>query len=260
MTFYSELYAKLKLNDLPRSYYILGKILLIKLKPGLMRYRKKIGKAILELRPYIHSVVLEKDIRGKTRKPRVEVIAGCKDTETIHNEHGCRFALDVAKVMWSKGNKFEKQRIVGLVKPDETVIDMFAGIGYFTIFLAKKARKVYAIDLNPDAIHYLTRNVWLNKVEDKVEVLEGDCRDFAPILYDTADRIVMGYLFDTEKFLPAALKMLKKNGVIHFHRNVKEGENIEDKINRLGLKIISKKIVKSYSPKVWHMVYDLKKA
>ncbi len=258
MSFYSELCDKLKIEDLPRSYNILGDILLVRLKPSLYKDRKKIGKTILDIRPYIRSVVLEKGIRGKTRKPNIEVIAGSKNTETVHNEYGCKFALDVGRVMWSKGNKSEKQRIVRLARPSRVVVDMFAGIGYFSIFLAKKVKKVYSIELNPDAIRYLTKNAWMNKVENKIEILEGDCKDYAPMLYGVADRVVMGYLYDTEKYLPYAKKILKKNGVIHFHRNVKEGENFEEKIKKIGLKIIRKKKVKSYSPRVWHMVYDLK--
>ncbi len=260
MAFYSKLKSKLKskldskkLDLLPRSYQILGKILIIKLKPELLRHRKIIGNAILEILPYIHTVVLEKSISGTKRKPKTEVIAGSKNTETLHKEHGAKFLLDVSHIMWSKGNKKERERMLRSVKQGEIVVDMFAGIGYWSIYLAKKAKKVYSIDINPKAIEYLTKNAFLNKVEHKIEVLEGDCRDFASLL--KADSVVMGYLYDTEKFLPAALKMCKKGGVIHFHRNI--GEN-EVKFPK-NVKILRKIKVKSYAPKVWHVVYDLKK-
>ena len=142
------------------------------------------------------------------------------------------------------------------VKSGEIVVDMFAGIGYWSIFLAKKAKKVYSIDLNPNAIKYLRKNAWLNKVESKIEILEGDCTDFAPILYGVADRIVIGHLYETEDYLPFALKMLKPKGIIHFHRNVGEKDKIKFPKN---IKVLRKRKIKSYAPKVWHMVYDLKK-
>ena len=140
---------------------------------------------------------------------------------------------------------------------------MFAGIGYFSIFLAKysKPKKIYAIDINPKAIEYLRKNVWLNKVENKIEVLEGDCKKFSKILENTADRIVMGYLFKTEKFLPYALKIAKNNAIIHFHRTVKEEEinEIKEKIRKkFNVKVLRTKKVKSYAPKIWHVVLDLK--
>ncbi|NIO44028.1 MAG: class I SAM-dependent methyltransferase family protein, partial [Candidatus Aenigmarchaeota archaeon] len=71
------------------------------------------------------------------RKPKVEVIAGCKKTQTLHQEHKCKFLLDVSDIMWSQGNKNERIRLIKTVKSKETIVDMFAGIGYFSIFLAK---------------------------------------------------------------------------------------------------------------------------
>jgi tRNA wybutosine-synthesizing protein 2 len=142
---------------------------------------------------------------------------------------------------------------------------MFAGIGYFSIFIAKysKPKKIYAIDINPKAVEYLRKNIWLNNVEDKIEILQGDCRRFFKVLENTADRIIMGYLFETEKFLPFALKIAKNGCVIHFHRIAKENEI--DKLRQKIIEISKNKIkvlkvikVKSYAPKIWHYVFDLK--
>ena len=263
MSFYTKLTEKLKnnipskdLNLAPRSYFILGKILIVRLKPELYKHRKKIGKVILELLPYVNTVVLERSIQGVKRKPKIEIIAGIKNTETLHKEHGAKFLLDVSKVMWSKGNKKEKEIMMKSVKHNETVVDMFAGIGYWSIFLAKKAKKVYSIDINPTALRYLRENSFLNKVENKIEILEGDCRDYSDLLKNQADRIVMGHLYDTEKFLPSALKIAKKGAIIHFHRNVKQGDEIKFP---KSVKVLRKRKIKSYAPKIWHVVYDLKK-
>ena len=80
----------------------------------------------------VKTVVKLGNITGKKREPEIEIIAGSQ-TETIHKENGCKFKLDVAKVMWSKGNVNERLRIAKLIKDNERVLDMFAGIGYFTI-------------------------------------------------------------------------------------------------------------------------------
>lgn len=255
-------------GELPRGYQILGRILLIKLRPGLLKHRKAIGKAILEMFPYIKTVCLTKDISGAERRPKIEVIAGARDTNTLHREHGCQFLLDVSKVMWSQGNKEEKLRMVRIVKPGEIVVDMFAGIGYFTVIIAKhsKPKKIYAIDINPEALKFLRRNVWLNGVESKVEILQGDCRKFSSLLKGTADRVIMGYLFKTEKFLPYAFKIAKKSAFIHMHRTAKLEEIAElkkkivsiGKKNRVKVKIVNVNEVKSYAPKIVHVVFDLK--
>ncbi len=281
MSFYSKLKNELKgsieerlLEILPRSYQLIGKVLVIKLRPELLKYKKEIGEAIIKILPYVHTVCLLKRIKSETRKPEIEIIGGCKvkrpapSTQTLHKEHGCEFLLDVSEVMWSKGNKEERKRLIKLVKKNEIIVDMFAGIGYFSIFIAKycKPKKIYAIDINPKASEYLRKNVWLNGVESKIEILEGDCRKFSKILENIADRIIMGYLFQTEKFFPYALKIAKKNCVIHFHRIAKkeEIEKIVERLVNIGkkkkckVKVIKMKKVKSYSPKVWHFVLDLK--
>jgi tRNA wybutosine-synthesizing protein 2 len=275
MTFNDKLRSRLKdklngkeIGYLPKGYQIIGNILLIKLDKRLIKHRKLIGKTIMVILPYIHTICLIKDIRGKVRKPEIEVIAGCGKTQTMNKEHGCKFLLDVSDIMWSQGNKNEKIRLTKMTKPGEIIVDMFAGIGYFSIILAKycQPKKIYAIDINPKAVEYLRKNIWLNDVEDKIEILQGDCRKFATLLENTADRIIMGYLFDTEKFLPYALRIAKNNAVIHFHRTVKEEEinafgkrliriGIENKVKIKVLKITK---VKSYAPKIWHLVYDLK--
>ena len=292
MSFYTNLsnhlegkIPKSKLTSLPRSYNILGKILILKLKPSLYTHRKKIGKTILEILPSLRTVALQKTISGKTRKPKIMIIAGEKVTKTIQKEHGCSFFMDIKDIMWSKGNKAEKIRMKKLVKPRETVVDMFAGIGYFTIIIAKycKPKKIYAIDINPKASDYMERNILLNKLKN-IEILKGNCKDFAEILKNSADRIIMGH-FEAEKFLPSALKIAKKGASIHLHKLLPEKdtknkeiilENIihniseykkqkyhkihssQKLINKNKIKILKIQKVKSYAPGILHVVVDIR--
>ena len=48
-------------------------------------------------------------------------------------EQGIRQSFDLTKVMFSRGNITEKIRFGHLVQPSEKVLDMYAGIGYFTL-------------------------------------------------------------------------------------------------------------------------------
>ena len=83
-----------------------------------------------------------------------------------HIDNGIRYTYDVTKNMFSKGNISEKLRIAKFDCEDEVVVDMFAGIGYFTLpYLVKaKAKTVYACDWNPDAVSFLRHNLHVNKV------------------------------------------------------------------------------------------------
>jgi len=275
MSFHSKLKERLKnklpkslLKDLPHSYFLVGDVLTIKLTKSLYKYRRKIGSAILDIIPYARSVLLIKSINEAQRTPKTEVIAGSKKTETIHKEHGCLFALDPAKIMWSKGNKAERARMARLAHQKEKVIDMFAGVGYWTIPIAKhaKVKSIVAVDINPVAVRYLKKNISLNKLEN-VKVLKADCSKLGEKLENSADRIIMGYLENTERFLPAALKMAKPKAVIHFHDICKE-EHIPARLDKLKdiaaknghfLDVLDIQQIKGYAPKIYHFVYDLQK-
>lgn len=273
MTFHKQISSALgkKLSEkqadaLPRGYSGVGDILVLRLKKELMGKRKEIGAAVLKLLPQFRTVVLEKGINGTTRKPRMEVLSGKKSLETVHREHGCVFKLDLSKAMWSGGNKGERARLAGMIKPNEKVVDMFAGIGYWTLPVAKKARQVTAIDVNPAAIAMLKENLKLNRLSHKVTVLKGDCRDISEELAGTADRVISGWLDDSLVFFPSALKMAKKGGIIHYHEALPidqveaRTEELKDVASAYGraLKVLDVQHVKSMSPSKQHLVFDLK--
>lgn len=237
---------------------LIGDILVVKKEPEDL-------DEIIKL-PYINRVVKLGKIYGQKREPDVEMIYG-EGTETIHKENYCKFKFDVAKIMWSKGNTGERLRMSKLPESHETIIDMFAGIGYFTIPMAvhSKPKKIFAIEINPVSYNYLCENIKLNKVEDIVEPILGDCslQDFDHV----ADRILMGYIGGTNLYLDSAMQYLKEGGIIHYHestpeailfeRPVKRVENAAKKVNRT-IEVLNKRSIKKYSPGVHHTVVDIK--
>lgn len=219
-------------------------------------------KAFLEI-PGVNRVVKLGRIKGLKREPEVDVLLG-EGTETIHKENHCLFKLDVSRIMWSKGNTTERKRIAELVKEGETVVDLFSGIGYFSIPIAvhSSVEKIYSIEINPTAYNYLCQNISLNKVSNIIEPLSGDCRDLAP--KGVADRVLMGYIGNTHHYLDLALEALKNDGgVIHYHESVPDKLKFIRPVNRIKeaadgheVKILQKKIIKKYSPGVYHVVVD----
>jgi len=269
MKFTKILAEKININEklLPHSYQRIGDILLIKLKHDVLKRRFDIGSALLLMYPYIKTVCLIKGIQNEFRKPKIEVISG-SETKTVHKEHGILYKLDVSKIMFSKGNLFERQRLIKQIKPNETIVDMFAGIGYFSLGLAKfsKAKIIYAIEKNPSAFKLLKENIELNKI-DNIKPVYGDCRQVArqKKFQNIADRIVMGYLPKTYKFLLSAFLFLKPEGIIHYHDTFVKDELWEKPVkilngfvekNSCKIKILSKRVVKSYAPNVEHVVID----
>lgn len=200
-------------------------------------------------------------IYGTKREPVIKLLYG-NDTETINKENGCLFKLDLKKVMWSKGNNNERIRIAKLVEDNETVIDMFAGIGYFSIPIGvhSNAKQIYSIEINPNSFHYLKENIKLNKISNITPLL-GDCINITPDY--KADRIIMGYVKTTHHYLKVAIDSLNKGGVIHYHETVPEKLMDIRPINRIKelagdrqVEFLKLNKVKKYSLGVFHVVCD----
>jgi tRNA (guanine37-N1)-methyltransferase len=161
-------------------------------------------------------------VEGVFRTRRLENIAGEHRQETLHTENTCRFMLDLESVYFNPRLAGERRRVASLAaqtgKP-ENVIDMFAGVGPFAIQIAKRAPQshITAIDINPDAIRYLRKNVDLNHVHN-VDAVVGDVRMLHTQFKNTADRIIMNLPKSAYLFLREALSMLKhEGGIIHFY-------------------------------------------
>lgn len=202
-------------------------------------------------------------IYGTKREPVIKLLYG-NDTETINKENGCLFKLDLKKVMWSKGNNNERIRIAKLVEDNETVIYMFAGIGYFSIPIGvhSNAKQIYSIEINPNSFHYLKENIKLNKISNITPLL-GDCINITPDY--KADRIIMGYVKTTHHYLKVAIDSLNKGGVIHYHETVPEKLMDIRPINRIKelagdrqVEFLKLNKVKKYSPGVFHVVCDVR--
>jgi tRNA wybutosine-synthesizing protein 2 len=247
------------------GFQIIGDIAI--LKAGLSKNEAQPqAQKILKTLPRIRSVYMYSGaVSGELRTPRVSHVAGRKNPVTVHKENGCLYRLDIQKVMFSKGNVSERARLPPLVKPGETITDMFAGIGYFSLPLGKSspAGKIYSIELNPVSFRFLKENVKLNHLEGKIIPIKGDCRKVK--VPEKADRIVMGYLPKTYEFLPAAFRLLKPNGIIHYHDSFRK-EDLWEKTERIIREYsqksgfypvrMEKRVVKQYAPGIFHVVID----
>jgi len=251
---------------LPTGYQLVGDIAVLNLHPSLRQHFPIIGEVAKKELKAASVCARTGPVLGELRQPQVELIAG-KKTETTHTENGVFYHLDLSKVMFSKGNVSERGRLAAVVRKGETVVDMFAGIGYFSLPIAKTGnpRMVYAIELNPIAMDFLKQNIRLNNLVGKITPILGDSRKVP--MGSVADRVIMGYLPETWRYLEAALSYLKpEGGTIHYH-DVYPKESLWDEPTEMlekhafkyGLRLqraSNKKIVKQYSPGKCHIVID----
>ncbi|WP_121820950.1 class I SAM-dependent methyltransferase [Halostella salina] len=253
----------------PGSWSVVGSVILVTFDD--CPRESEVGEALLELHGAADTVVASEGVSGERREPSVRVVAGDGDTETVHTEHGTRYALDLAEVMFSPGNKAERARMGDAISPGERVFDMFAGIGYFTLPMARAGAHVTAAEINPTAFRYLTENAVLNDVQDRVSPYRADCRD----VETTADRVVMGYYDATEptedadgptyEYLDAALAALESGGVVHVHDACPEALLWDRPVSRIEaaaaergreVEVLDRRRVKSHSEGVAHVVVD----
>ncbi|MEM2460097.1 MAG: class I SAM-dependent methyltransferase family protein [Candidatus Hadarchaeales archaeon] len=253
-----------ELERLPRGFQRIGHVAILSLPPELWERRREIGEALLGKNGIRTVAVKVGGMEGRERRPRLEVVAGDRETVTLHREHGCFFKLDPLKVMFSPGNLYERGRIPRLVQPGEVVVDLFAGVGQFSLPIAKLARpsRVYAVELNPVAYGYLCENIRLNGLGGVVVPILGDCEQVAP--RGVADRVILGILHVTHRYLPLAGQVLKPSGgTIHYHESVPVSLHRVRPVRRVReafpgreVEILGVRKVKGYAPGVVHVVVD----
>jgi tRNA wybutosine-synthesizing protein 2 len=190
---------------------------------------------------------------GEMRIPDIVLLYG-EVSDTIHKESGLLYHLNPTKVMFSQGNREEKRRIANLVKPGEQICDMFAGIGYFTLPMAKAGGFIHALEINPDAVHYLEKNVRENALDSRIRITMGDCRK---TITGTYDRIHMGY-YEAAGFLDAALAHVKSGTVLHVHGIGDNTTEIQEHLKTFGLTAtLAHRIIKKIGPGKVHTVTDV---
>ncbi|MEM3851515.1 MAG: class I SAM-dependent methyltransferase family protein [Methanomassiliicoccales archaeon] len=231
---------------LPSSFDIIGSKALIRLPAELRPYEGEIGEAIMEVHRSVDGVFEEMAVGGAFRTRKIRHIAGAETTETTVRESGLIFKTDIAKTFFSPRLAAERNRVLMSAGISERVLDMFAGVGPFSIALASKASSVLAADINPYAVSYAKENVKLNR-RGNVRVVLRDAREIEDCEFD---RIIMNLPLWGISFLEHAMKLLATNGSIHYYELVEERRLNEWKkaFERRGLTPFNLRKVKSYSP------------
>ncbi len=247
-------------ESLITSFDIIGGIAILEIPEQLQAKEKEIANAVMQVHPHLKSVFSKLSaMEGKFRVRRLRHLAGEKKTETIYREHGYRFMLDVSKVYFSVRLSHERKRISELVKENEDVLVMFAGVGPFAVVIAKNHpdARVTAIELNPDAVKYMKENVQLNRCSN-IEVIEADAgkHDYRKQF----DRIIMPLPKSAHEFMDVAKRIAKPGAMIHYYSIAGSDDpaaNAMKKIDSSGLTLISSRIVKPYSADMVQIVLDL---
>ena len=257
-------------KDLVSAFDQIGDIIIVRIPDSLISKKKIIGKALLEQVKTAKSVFHQSSpVEGDFRTRNLELIEGDEKTETEYKENGCRFIVDVEKAFFSPRLSTERERISNLVNDNDVIINMFGGVGMFSLLAAKKKScTVYNIDINPVASKLCEENIKLNKLKGKVISLNGDAtKIIKEQLQDKADRVLMLLPERSDEFLDTAISSLKKNGVIHYYSHI-HAEKKQDapklseehflNINKIQADILDSRVVRPVGPRFYQTVVDIK--
>ena len=257
-------------KDLVSAFDQIGDIIIVRIPDSLISKKKIIGKALLEQVKTAKTVFHQSSpVDGDFRTRNLELIEGDEKTETEYRENGCRFIVDVEKAFFSPRLSTERERIANLVNDNDVIINMFGGVGMFSLLAAKKKScTVYNIDINPVASKLCEENIKLNKLKGSVISLNGDATEIIKEqLQDKADRVLMLLPERSDEFLDTAISSLKKNGVIHYYSHI-HAEKKQDapklsedhflNINKIQADILDSRVVRPVGPRFYQTVVDIK--
>ena len=230
-----------ELGKVCNSFDIVGDIAIIRLPSASSVTAQTVADAIMSRHKNVKTVLLQASpVSGDLRLRRLMHVAGQNKTRTIHREFGCLFSFDATKCYFSPRLSYERMRIAKMVEPNEKIVNMFAGVGCFSIVVAKhsKPSRVFSIDLNETAFDIMQENIRMNRVYDKVFPFLGDSREIIHNrLPDLADRVLMPLPAKALEYLPYAISALKKSGGwIHYY-DFEHAAKIDRYVERLKSKL-----------------------
>ncbi|MCL2712173.1 MAG: class I SAM-dependent methyltransferase family protein [Methanomassiliicoccaceae archaeon] len=252
---------------LPNSYDVIGDIAIVRFPDELILYASSIGDALLRTQSSLRAVMIDLGVKGELRVREIRMIAGSGSSETEHKEFGVTMMVDPSKAYFNPRLSTERMRIASLVKDNEIVIDMFAGVAPFPLVIAKHSKPsvIYSVDLNKDAFDMMQRNIKLNRASNIIPM----CGDSGKIIKGlrSADRIIMNLPQTSEMFLSDALSNLRNGGTVHLHKIMERSSSDETasklvaEMKEKGHNIHIQRMaeLKTYSPTMSVYVLDIVK-
>ncbi|OPY51227.1 MAG: tRNA (guanine(37)-N1)-methyltransferase Trm5b [Methanosaeta sp. PtaU1.Bin060] len=242
------------------SYEVVGDIAIVEPERA-----EAVADVLLSICKPVRAVIAPvSDVEGEFRTRRFRHVAGERRTVTLHREHGLRYRVDLENAYFTPRLGTERLRIARLVRPGDNILDMFAGVGPFSLLLAKRGARVIAIDKNPAAVFLLRENARLNKVKE-IEILEGDAAALALRYEKTADHVIMNLPQTASQFLVPAMRAVRLGGIVHYYAIAPEEDLYKDEalIKKtaadLGTsaEILYRGVVRSYAPRRYNVVMDI---
>jgi tRNA (guanine37-N1)-methyltransferase len=228
------------------------------------------GEALVEAdNGIVTSLRVESPVEGRERTRQMSHVAGERKTTTVHREYGREFVVDLTEVYFTPRLAEERERVASQVVEGETVFDMFAGVGPFTVAASESGAEVVASDINTHAVELLRENAERNGVADRVVAYNEDARLVADRVGDNdgADRVYMNLPHTADEFLDAACEAAHEGCVVHYYDIRHEDDLFDGAVEEIreaaekagyGVEVLERVVVRSYAPYDYNVCIDFR--
>jgi tRNA (guanine37-N1)-methyltransferase len=256
------------------SYDVVGDVAVIRSAGWSRKRREDVAGAVMAVHRNVKTVLAQTSaVGGEFRLRRLSYVAGEWKTRTVHRESGCLFSVDLRECYFSPRLSYERMRVARLVGAGEVVLNMFAGVGCFSIVAARhvNVERVYSIDVNPAAVELMRENVRVNELYGRVIPILGDARQVVQDrLCHVADRVLMPLPAKAFEYLSYAVLALRhRGGWVHYYDFEHAGKG-EDPVEKVRLKVAEKlqtlcpvfevsfgRVVRTTGPNWYQIVLDI---
>ena len=210
---------------------ILGNIAILKFGREIKTIeKKKFAENFLEEHKNVTTVLEKTDkFKGRLRIQKTKFLAGLNTKEVLYKENNCIFRFNVDTCYFSPRLASERKELSSKVRKNENILVMFGGIAVYAIVIAKnqKVARVVSVEISRECNRYAKINIKKNKVENIVELIQGDVKKKVPLIREKFDRIIMPRPNLKDSFLDVAFPRVKRNGIIYYYGFYKEKDKGE---------------------------------
>jgi len=206
---------------LPRSFDVIGEIVLIRVPDTLESEKGRIGEALLAFVPGVRIVGADRGVHGTDRRRKIERIAGAGGWRTLHRENGVDIEVDVEAAYFSPRLAREHARVAGMTQTGERVYDLCCGVGPFSLTLARdrRAAEIVAVDSNTSAIDLLDASLLRLPGRDRVRSVRRPLEEFLPSA-PPVERVIFNLPLEGIKYLPSVARTVARRGRLHYYEVV----------------------------------------
>jgi len=212
---------------LPRSFDVVGDVVLIRLPDELEPRAAEVGEALLKFVPGARLVGLDRGVHGPDRRRAVQRIAGSGAWRTRHRENGLEFDVDLEKAYFSPRLAREHARIAEEVRTGDRVLDLCCGVGPFAVTIARdgRARSIRAVDANPEAVALLRQTLSRYPFGGRVSAIEALLEEFVPSATE-AERVLLNLPREGTKYAALVAPLVAPGGSLYYYEIVARDETL----------------------------------